>query len=151
MPVPVHNAIQTADTVVELLGVSKTFRQRLRSERLRDVLRGLLHPQIREVHALSEVNLHIARGEIIAYAGPNGAGKSTTIKLLCGLLHPDAGQVRILGMNPCVTACTASRAWEWSSGSVRNCGSTIRWRRVSSGSAWCGTSRAGATTTWWPP
>lgn len=99
-----HHAMPPADTavehIIELIGVSKMFRQRQRSERLRDVLSGLLRPQIREVHALSEVSLRIARGEIIAYAGPNGAGKSTTIKLLSGLLHPDAGQVRILGVDP---------------------------------------------------
>ncbi len=40
------------------------------------------------------------RGEIVAYAGANGAGKSTTIKLLSGLLAPDAGTVRVFGMDP---------------------------------------------------
>src|SRR6185437_6459064 len=40
------------------------------------------------------------RGEVVAYAGPNGAGKSTTVKLLSSLLAPDAGTVRVLGMDP---------------------------------------------------
>lgn len=41
-----------------------------------------------------------AQGEFLAYAGPNGAGKSTTFKLLCGMLAPNEGSIRILGMDP---------------------------------------------------
>ena len=78
----------------------KTYRQRVRSARLGDVLRNLLHPEIRVVHALRGIDLVVRRGEIVAYAGPNGAGKSTTIKLLSGLLSPDSGSVRALGMDP---------------------------------------------------
>jgi ABC-2 type transport system ATP-binding protein len=72
----------------------------VRSAQLRDVLRNLLHPQIRVVEALRGVDLTVRRGEIVAYAGPNGAGKSTTIKLLSGLLAPDGGTVRALGLDP---------------------------------------------------
>ena len=87
-------------TVVELRGVSKTYRQRQRSEKLGDVVKSLLRPVIREVPALQNIDLQIARGEIVAYAGPNGAGKSTTVKLLSGMLTPDSGTVRVLGMDP---------------------------------------------------
>jgi ABC-2 type transport system ATP-binding protein len=88
------------DTAVSLTGVWKTYRQRQRSERLGDVFKNLLRPTIVSVEALRGVDLEIARGEIVAYAGPNGAGKSTTIKLLSSLLAPDAGRVRVLGMDP---------------------------------------------------
>ncbi len=100
MAVPALSATAPSDIVVELLGVYKTYHQRQRSARLSDTLRNLLHPDIREVRALQSVDLRIARGEIVAYAGPNGAGKSTTIKLLSGVLAPDAGRVRALGMDP---------------------------------------------------
>jgi len=96
----VHNATAASDIVVELNGVCKTFRQRQRSERLRDAMRTMLRPPIREVRALQQIDLQIRRGEIVAYAGPNGAGKSTTVKLLSGMLAPDSGTVRSLGMDP---------------------------------------------------
>lgn len=95
-----HSAIAASDIAVEFVDVHKTFYQRQRSEKLSDTLKSLLRPTIREVHALKGVTLQIGRGEIVAYAGPNGAGKSTSVKLLSGLLAPDQGQVRALGMDP---------------------------------------------------
>jgi ABC-2 type transport system ATP-binding protein len=93
-------ATSTTDTVVELAGVRKIYRQRLRSARLGDLFANLLRPRIRVVEALRGIDLTVIRGEVVAYAGPNGAGKSTTIKLLSGLLAPDGGRVRALGMDP---------------------------------------------------
>src|SRR5690349_18065488 len=50
--------------------------------------------------ALTDVTFTIGRGEIVALLGPNGAGKSTTVNTLLGLLRPDAGAVRVLGVRP---------------------------------------------------
>ena len=47
--------------------------------------------------AVEDVSLHVNAGEIFGLVGPNGAGKTTTIRMLSGLLHPDAGQIRING------------------------------------------------------
>jgi ABC-2 type transport system ATP-binding protein len=88
------------DIAVSLEGVWKTYRQKQRSARLADVFSNLLRPKIVRVDALRGIDLAVRRGEIVAYAGPNGAGKSTTIKLLASLLAPDAGRVRVLGMDP---------------------------------------------------
>ncbi|MDF1855297.1 ABC transporter ATP-binding protein [Pseudooceanicola sp.] len=43
------------------------------------------------------VTLDVAAGEIMGFLGPNGSGKTTTIRLMCGLLEPDAGEGRVLG------------------------------------------------------
>jgi ABC-2 type transport system ATP-binding protein len=49
--------------------------------------------------AVDDLSLHIERGELFAFLGPNGAGKTTTIKLMCGLLFPTAGRIRIGGFD----------------------------------------------------
>ncbi len=51
------------------------------------------------VPALDDLSLTVARSEIFGLLGPNGAGKTTTIKILCGLLKADSGQVKIFGLN----------------------------------------------------
>jgi ABC-2 type transport system ATP-binding protein len=47
--------------------------------------------------AVAGVDLRIPRGQIYGFLGPNGAGKSTTIRMLCGLLEPSAGEAEVLG------------------------------------------------------
>ena len=47
------------------------------------------------LHVLRALDLRIARGRVTAIVGPNGAGKTTLIKSLLGLVHPDAGSIRI--------------------------------------------------------
>jgi ABC-2 type transport system ATP-binding protein len=54
----------------------------------------------RTVDAVRDVTFDVAPGERIAYIGPNGAGKSTSIKVLTGILHATAGDVRVLGLVP---------------------------------------------------
>lgn len=47
--------------------------------------------------AVDQVELAVPEGSVYGFIGPNGAGKSTTMKLLLGLVHPSAGQIRLLG------------------------------------------------------
>ena len=46
------------------------------------------------------ISFHVERGEIFGILGPNGAGKTTAVECMEGLRHRDAGQVRILGLDP---------------------------------------------------
>lgn len=50
-----------------------------------------------ELHALSNVDLTIARGEFFGLLGPNGAGKSTLINIIAGLTRADSGNVSVMG------------------------------------------------------
>jgi ABC-2 type transport system ATP-binding protein len=47
--------------------------------------------------AVDRLSLRIERGEIFGLVGPDGAGKTTTLRLLCGLLDPTAGEARVVG------------------------------------------------------
>lgn len=71
--------------MIELAGASKTYRSLVAR---------------REVRALADFTLSLARGEVVGIAGPNGAGKSTLISLILGFLHPTAGTVRLDGRPP---------------------------------------------------
>ena len=48
---------------------------------------------------VSDLTFSVTRGELFVFLGPNGAGKSTTVKMLTGLLDPDAGTARVAGFN----------------------------------------------------
>lgn len=58
------------------------------------------------IAALDDVSLHAGHGEIVGIIGPNGAGKTTLFDVISGFLRPDAGVVRLRGLD--VTARTAS-------------------------------------------
>ncbi len=50
--------------------------------------------------ALAGLSLEVRRGEMFGLIGPDGAGKTTAIRLMCGLLHADGGELRVLGLDP---------------------------------------------------
>ena len=85
-----------ADVAVDVQGIEKSFRI------------GHLRPTRRR--ALEPLTFSVRRGEILGYLGPNGSGKTTTLKILIGLLFPDAGTATILGQP------LASRAWRYRTG-----------------------------------
>ncbi|MCG7317922.1 ABC transporter ATP-binding protein [Brevibacillus laterosporus] len=63
-------------------------------------IRSLFSREKRIVHAVHDISFEIGKGEAVGYIGPNGAGKSTTIKMLCGILHPSSGEIRVSGLHP---------------------------------------------------
>ncbi len=64
--------------VIDVSGLTKTFDGRV---------------------AVDAIALRVGAGEIVGFLGPNGSGKTTTIRMICGLLTPDAGQGTVLGFD----------------------------------------------------
>lgn len=69
--------MQAADAIISIRGLGKTYASGF--------------------EALREVDLDIRRGEIFALLGPNGAGKTTLISIVCGIVNPSRGSVRVDG------------------------------------------------------
>ncbi len=63
------------------------------------VARGLVKSYGR-IRALRGVDLEVERGELFGFLGPNGAGKTTTIRCLLDLIRPNAGEIRVFGLDP---------------------------------------------------
>jgi ABC-2 type transport system ATP-binding protein len=57
--------------------------------------------------AVDDVSLEVGRGEVVGLLGPNGAGKTTVIKMLLGLVRPDAGEAMLLGRSAADPAARA--------------------------------------------
>ncbi len=85
---------------ISVSGLEKTYRISLRGSGLRGALKGLVRREYREIHALRDLSFTVEEGEILGYIGPNGAGKSTTIKIMSGIMRPDAGECLVAGMVP---------------------------------------------------
>jgi ABC-2 type transport system ATP-binding protein len=81
-------------------GLVKTFFVAERRAGTLGALRGLLRRRSRPVPALGGVSFSVEPGELVGYVGPNGAGKSTTLKILSGILVPDAGRCEVFGAVP---------------------------------------------------
>lgn len=85
---------------IEMEHVTKEYRMPHKGGGFTGTLRNRILGRTSTVHAVSDLTLTIQCGEMTGYIGPNGAGKSTTIRMMCGLLSPTAGTVRINGLDP---------------------------------------------------
>lgn len=85
---------------IKLEQISKTFSISKRPEGRFGLLRGAFIRTREQVRALDDISFCIGEGELVGYIGPNGAGKSTTVKIMSGILTPDAGRCTIMGRTP---------------------------------------------------
>src|SRR5437016_13738811 len=84
------------EVVVDVRELRKTFQVTEREEGLAATLRSFVRRHRKDVNAVAGITFRIDRGEVVGFLGPNGAGKTTTLKMLSGLLHPSAGEARVL-------------------------------------------------------
>jgi ABC-2 type transport system ATP-binding protein len=85
---------------VEVEKLSKHYQVHRRPPGTLAALRSLFRRRYETVRAVEELSFSIQPGERVGFLGPNGAGKTTTLKVLSGLLHPTAGNVRVAGHVP---------------------------------------------------
>ena len=86
--------------VIEVRGLAKHYRVHRRPPGVAAALRSLVHRRYETVRAVDGIDFRVEPGERVGFLGPNGAGKTTTLKMLSGLLHPTAGDVRVAGFVP---------------------------------------------------
>jgi ABC-2 type transport system ATP-binding protein len=87
-------------SVIATKDLTKTFTTKIKEPGLKGSVQAIIRPATLDVHAVKGIDLHVERGEVVAFIGPNGAGKSTTIKMLTGILHPTRGEATVLGLTP---------------------------------------------------
>jgi ABC-2 type transport system ATP-binding protein len=63
--------------------------------------------------AVDGLDLNVRAGEFYALLGPNGAGKTTTLRMIAGLLRPDAGTIRVAGIDALADPVAAKRTMAW--------------------------------------
>jgi ABC-2 type transport system ATP-binding protein len=63
--------------------------------------------------AVDDLNLRVWSGELYALLGHNGAGKTTTLRMVAGLMKPDAGSIRVFGVDALADPVAAKRITAW--------------------------------------
>ncbi|MFC5530311.1 ABC transporter ATP-binding protein [Cohnella yongneupensis] len=89
-----------SEYIIDVQGLTKSFKVSKRDEGFGAAVKSLFNRKHEIVTGVNGIDLKIAKGEIRGLIGPNGAGKSTTIKILSGILHPEAGEVKVMGYTP---------------------------------------------------
>ncbi len=88
------------EEIIKVRDIKKYYRIAKRDKGIFASMKFLFSRKYEIRKAVDDVSFSIKRGEIVGFIGPNGAGKSTTIKILSGILYPDAGDVKIKGYIP---------------------------------------------------
>ena len=86
--------------IIEVKKLSKNFKIKIKEKCLKGSLKSIIKPKYKTIKAVKNISFEVEKGEMIAFIGPNGAGKSTTIKMLTGILYPDAGEIKVLDIDP---------------------------------------------------
>ncbi|MEY8267785.1 ATP-binding cassette domain-containing protein [Lachnospiraceae bacterium 64-25] len=88
------------ENMIEVRDVKKYYKIAKREKGMAAAAGNLFNRKYETKRAVDDISFSIKKGEIVGFIGPNGAGKSTTVKILSGILYPDAGEVKVSGFIP---------------------------------------------------
>lgn len=86
--------------VIEATSLNYRYKTFHKNEGIRGTFKDFFKREHVYKEALKNVNFYIKKGSITGLLGPNGAGKTTLIKILTGLIQPEAGKISVLGYQP---------------------------------------------------
>jgi len=86
--------------IIEVDRLCRNFTYYEKAEGLSGSLRSFFARKTLVKEAVKDVSIAIGAGATVGFLGPNGAGKTTTLKILSGIMHPSAGEARVLGFVP---------------------------------------------------
>ena len=86
--------------MIDVRGLTKHYQVHKRPPGLAAAVRSVFRRRYETVRAVDGITFSVGEGERVGFLGPNGAGKTTTLKMLSGLLHPTAGELRVAGHVP---------------------------------------------------
>ena len=87
-------------SIVLAENLSKFYPVAIKEPGLKGTITHFFRRTYKTIEAVKQVTFQIQPGEVVGFLGANGAGKTTTLKMLTGLIHPSAGQVRVAGHIP---------------------------------------------------
>lgn len=88
------------EPVISCQSLAKEYRSSRKEPGFVGTLRSFISPHYTTLRAIDDFNLEVHAGEIVGLLGPNGAGKTTLMKILTGIVEPNAGVARVLGYEP---------------------------------------------------
>jgi ABC-2 type transport system ATP-binding protein len=87
-------------SIIAVENLSKIYPVAIKQPGLAGTLSHFFRRTYREIKAVQNVSFKIEPGEVVGFLGGNGAGKTTTLKMLTGLIHPSAGEVKVADYVP---------------------------------------------------
>ena len=86
--------------IIQVSNLSKSFDIASKQAGLKGTLKHFFNRETKSIEIIKNINFVIEEGEIVGFLGANGAGKTTILKILCGLIYPSEGKLKVAGNLP---------------------------------------------------
>ena len=86
--------------VIDVKNLSKSFEISSKEPGLKGTIKHFFKRKTTSLKVIKNINFAIKEGEIVGFLGANGAGKTTILKMLCGLIYPSDGSIKVSGYIP---------------------------------------------------